>query len=158
VVTAGGSTITASADAVKPLVLKGFSASQSANILEIQNSAGTVLAYINSAGIIFASNGIYGGGGNLGSINSFNAPFGTTTSVSMAIRARASQTADMQQWQNSGGTVVAKVDASGNITAASIVKTGGTSTQFLKADGSVDSSTYATADTAIATTLMLGGM
>ncbi len=29
-----------------------------------------------------------------------------------------------------------------NLTAASIIRTGGTSSQFLKADGSVDSSTY----------------
>ena len=32
----------------------------------------------------------------------------------------------------------------GNITAASLIKSGGTSSQFLKADGSVDSSTYLT--------------
>lgn len=35
----------------------------------------------------------------------------------------------------------------GNITAASIIKSGGTSSQFLKADGSVDSSTYLTSYT-----------
>lgn len=38
----------------------------------------------------------------------------------------------------------ASVDASGNITGASIKKTGGTSAQFLKADGSVDGTTYIT--------------
>lgn len=37
--------------------------------------------------------------------------------------------------------------ASGNITGASIIKAGGTSSQFLKADGSVDSSAYVTAAT-----------
>jgi hypothetical protein len=35
----------------------------------------------------------------------------------------------------------------GNFEAGTIVKTGGTSSQFLKADGSVDSSTYVTTDT-----------
>lgn len=35
----------------------------------------------------------------------------------------------------------------GNITAASIIRSGGTSSQFLKADGSVDSSTYLTSYT-----------
>lgn len=34
------------------------------------------------------------------------------------------------------------LDAGGNITGASIIKSGGASTEFLKADGSVDSSTY----------------
>jgi hypothetical protein len=37
---------------------------------------------------------------------------------------------------------------SGNLTAASIIRNGGTSSQFLKADGSVDSNTYVTLDTA----------
>lgn len=36
----------------------------------------------------------------------------------------------------------------GNVTAASLIKTGGTSSQFLKADGSVDTSTYLTSVTA----------
>ena len=41
-------------------------------------------------------------------------------------------------------TSVMTLDAAGNLTARSFIKTGGTSSQFLKADGSVDSSTYAT--------------
>jgi hypothetical protein len=43
--------------------------------------------------------------------------------------------------QKQGATVISMTDA-GAITATSFVKTGGTSSQFLKADGSVDSSTY----------------
>ena len=42
------------------------------------------------------------------------------------------------------------VYASGNITAASFIKTNGTSSQFLKADGSVDSSRISVVDTNIA--------
>ena len=38
----------------------------------------------------------------------------------------------------------------GDVEAASFTKTGGTSSQFLKADGSVDSSTYITSDTGVA--------
>jgi len=37
-----------------------------------------------------------------------------TASVTLAARSVASQTADLQQWQNSASTVLAKVDASGN--------------------------------------------
>lgn len=37
-----------------------------------------------------------------------------------------------------------KFEVNGNIKATSFIKTGGTSSQFLKADGSVDSNTYAT--------------
>lgn len=39
-----------------------------------------------------------------------------------------------------------------NITAAKFVKSGGTSSQFLKADGSVDSNTYSTTDTKVTQT------
>ena len=42
-------------------------------------------------------------------------------------------------------TVNAGVTASGSVTAGSFVKTGGTSSQFLKADGSVDTNSYALA-------------
>lgn len=52
--TSGGSTITASGPAVKPLVLKA-AASQTANIQDWQNSSGTVLANISSTGRITAS-------------------------------------------------------------------------------------------------------
>lgn len=41
----------------------------------------------------------------------------------------------------------ADIDATGTITGTSIIKSGGTSSQFLKADGSVDSSTYLTSYT-----------
>jgi hypothetical protein len=39
------------------------------------------------------------------------------------------------------------LDVTGNVAATSFIKTGGTSAQFLKADGSVDSSTYSTNET-----------
>ena len=41
-------------------------------------------------------------------------------------------------------TATEKLQVNGNIKATSFIKSGGTSSQFLKADGSVDSSTYAT--------------
>ena len=48
---AGGSTITAASSSTKGVVIKG-AASQSANLLEVQNSSGTVLASISAAGEI----------------------------------------------------------------------------------------------------------
>jgi hypothetical protein len=50
-----------------------------------------------------------------------------------------------------------KIWADDIITSTSFVKDGGTSTQFLKADGSVDSSTYLTTGTAASTYLPLAG-
>jgi len=90
-------------------------------------------------------------------------PGNTATALGAAVtpfvvKGVASQAANLTEWQSSGATVLAKVDKDGNVTAIKFVTTGGTSTQFVKGDGSLDSSTYATTDTAIATSLMLGGM
>jgi hypothetical protein len=46
-----------------------------------------------------------------------------------------------------GETEIASLSGTGNLTATSLIKSGGTSSQFLKADGSVDSSTYLTSYT-----------
>ena len=45
------------------------------------------------------------------------------------------------------GSISQNLNTTGIITAATLVKSGGTSSQFLKADGSVDSSTYLTSYT-----------
>jgi hypothetical protein len=69
---------------------------------------------------------------------------GASTTKGLVIKGAASQSATLQEWQNTGGTVLSSIDSAGNHIAASFVRTGGTSSQFLKADGSVDSSTYIT--------------
>ena len=67
-----------------------------------------------------------------------------STNKTLLVRGAASQSVTLQEWQNSSGTALASISQAGNLTAASIIRTGGTSAQFLKADGSVDSSTYLT--------------
>lgn len=64
--------------------------------------------------------------------------------IGLAIKANSTTPGDIQQWQNSSGTALAKVDSSGNLTAAKHITTGGASTQFVKGDGTLDSSTYLT--------------
>jgi hypothetical protein len=77
-----------------------------------------------------------------------------TNYVALAVKPfNSGQTSDLQQWQNSTSGVLAKVDVSGNITAASHVTTGGTSSQFVKGDGTLDSSTYLTTSSAYSTYL-----
>lgn len=49
---------------------------------------------------------------------------GTATTIGAVIRGSASQSASLQEWQSSAGTVLAKVDASGNITAPTLTTTG----------------------------------
>jgi hypothetical protein len=69
---------------------------------------------------------------------------GVSTTKGLVIKGAASQSAALQEWQNTGGTVLSYIDSAGNHAATSFVKTSGTSSQFLKADGSVDSTTYIT--------------
>lgn len=142
----GNTVITNTSTSVVPLTINSV-ASQTADLQQWKNSAGS------NVGLISATGGAQFAGLNVQMTGSANVNIGTaiTTGVGLIIRGVASQTADLQQWQNTGGTVISKVDASGNLTAASFVKTSGTSSQFLKADGSVDSSTYLTTGTASST-------
>ena len=107
---------------------------------EWQNNAGTVLASVNIYGGVtgaylnvgdsnngVASNGSYalrfnGTLVNVGSASPSGAQLTVTnptaTNIGLIVKGAASQSANLQEWQNSAGTVLAKVDANGNITAA----------------------------------------
>ncbi|NDB61242.1 hypothetical protein EB001_22805, partial [bacterium] len=117
-----------------PIKIKGFS-SQTADLQQWQSSAGTVLASIGSGGwASFAGGGvnITGGSALLVNNNIYSvygaivagglpdpAPAQLTsliraaTTVGLIVRGTTSQTADLQQWQNSAGTVLAKVESNG---------------------------------------------
>jgi hypothetical protein len=134
--------------AITPIVVRG-AASQTANLQEWQNSAGTILPSIgpngtmnlksvSSANLVTFFNGTSGfGAGNISyngifNINAANMGFpytasGATLSVNatsatvvpITSRGFASQTGDLQQWQNSAGTVLASVASGGGILANS---------------------------------------
>jgi hypothetical protein len=62
---------------------------------------------------------------------------GSAATKGLVIKGAASQSGNLLEFQNSSSSVLATVDSSGNATAVSFVKTGGTSSQVLMADGSV---------------------
>jgi len=64
----------------------------------------------------------------------------------------ASATNNFRLYANGGGLYIR-----GNVQGASFIKAGGTSSQFLKADGSIDSNTYLTTSSAASTYLPLIG-
>ena len=99
----------------KGLIVKGV-ASQTANLQEWQNSAGTVLSYIDSAGNMNFSNT-----GSFAQSSTGRALFvvNGTTNVPIIAKGAASQTADLTQWQNSAGTVLTSILAAGTINFAS---------------------------------------
>jgi len=132
--------VTSPAAGTKCLVLK-MAATPTVNSFEVQDSTGAVKARIINNGA-FSSDAGYTNVNNSGSyLDSSTTTMSfiqrVTTAVGLIVKGAASQSADLTQWQSSAATVLAKVDATGNLTAASIIKTGGTATQTLMADGSV---------------------
>ena len=108
--TVGGHTIQNAADAGKALVIRG-TASQSANLFEIQNNTGTVFSGYEAFGRMFVRSGAAFGTASLsvGTVNAAHVP--------VIVRGVASQTANLQEWQNSAGTVLANMSSGGNMQA-----------------------------------------
>lgn len=110
---AGGSTITASAPAVRPLTVKG-AAGQTANLLEAQDSIGNVFARVTSNGVVRANVQFLAGPADTASVVgvSTSAP----TDKGLVVRGAAGQAGNLQEWQSNAGTVLAAVTADANLT------------------------------------------
>lgn len=135
----GTLTVTPTATNLIGQVIRGL-ASQSAAMQEWQDNGGGVRARIDNGGGLYAQAGIFAGtsppvylGARLSSVASAPAE------LALVLKAAASQTADIQQWQNSAGTVLARVDNIGNLTAASIGVTGQTVTTASPSSGAAGS-------------------
>ena len=93
------------------------------NLQEWQSSGGSVVARVTTAGNIAAP--IFGSLSagmsfiqTAGTNNAIQVQTNAAANVGLRIIGAASQTGDLQQWQNSGGTVTARVTASGAIGSA----------------------------------------
>jgi len=124
----GGAADTTSLVTIKPsssnkgLIIKG-EASQTANLQEWQNSSGTVLARVSSGGAIVTSAvGVFGAQSNTPNAQLYvlanNAALPT-----FVVRSISSQTGNLTEWQNSSGTVLAKVDVYGNYISGGLIIT-----------------------------------
>jgi hypothetical protein len=95
-----------------PIVARG-AASQTANLTEWWNSAGTILARISSAGAVVASGvGVFGAQSNTPNAQLFVLN-NTAANPGAVVKGAASQSANLQEWQNSAGTVLAVVQSNG---------------------------------------------
>ena len=101
------------------LVVRGV-ASQTVNLQEWQNSAGTVLGQIDSAGnlnflnrIAYLNQVYVGTGSYLGA--SMHNVAGGAGEIRLILKGTTSQTADLQQWQNSAGTVLSSINSNGSL-------------------------------------------
>jgi|694.fasta_scaffold40066_8 hypothetical protein len=128
------------------------------------NTFGNIQTGILTASALKITNGLYDGSNSLGSsgqilssngsatlwINASSANVGSATSIGINLDSTNASRYLTFVDATSGNNLV-KVDAdltynpsTNALTAGSFVKSGGTSSQFLKADGSVDSTTYST--------------
>jgi hypothetical protein len=92
------------------LTLRGV-ASQTANLQEWQNSAGSIVAMVDAfGGAAFGGNNAFGASLGIGVA-------GNPAQKAIVVRGAASQSANLQDWQNSSATILARVDALGQFTA-----------------------------------------
>jgi len=101
----------------KPLIVKGF-ASQTANLLEFQNSSGTAVTFFNASGGLTATEGVMstlhsGGKSTTGTLGYFNATTFNPAVIPVVVRGVASQTANLQEWQNSAGNALSSITSFG---------------------------------------------
>jgi hypothetical protein len=138
--TVGGHTIINDATGTIPLSIKGF-ASQTANHFEVLAGGGNTLFRVNSTGYGVTPLGFISGGTTMPT-NARNAMYtAATTSIGLVIQGAASQSANLQEWQNSAGTVMASVGpiGSASFSSGSVVLSGGGS---VTANGSGNFATF----------------
>jgi hypothetical protein len=99
-------------------------ASQTGNLQEWQDSSGTVLAFVNQAGTarfyMLDNLGLVSIGTSTTGSASLKIDTNITTRSGIIIKGVASQTANLTEWQNNSGTVLAKIDKDGIITVPAI--------------------------------------
>lgn len=94
-------------------------ASQTANMIETQDSAGNITSRVSASGSLLANGVVIAGSASTTIGAQLGAFVSSASTVGLAVKGAVSQTADLTQWQNSAGTVSAKVDASGAFTTTS---------------------------------------
>ena len=119
--TVGGHTIVSNS-AVIPLTLTAQSGGSS-NAFEVYDNSATRKFYLNQFGNFFAS-------GSANFLNGLVITAGGAGSVATIVKGVASQTADLQQWQNSASSIMVRVTSGGwvgmlNATAPTANLTGG---------------------------------
>jgi hypothetical protein len=95
------------------------SVSQTANLQTWQNSSGTVLASVNSAGDIQTSTAILAGTAGWLSATLSVRPLNQGI-IGQVIRGAASQSANLQEWQSSAGSVLTSIGNTGDLRAPAL--------------------------------------
>jgi len=149
-ITAPLATLTATSASVVPLTVTGASG-QTANFFEVKNNSGTILTRVSSTGSIRTA-AIGSNVDNLPYIatnydnNSVGVVIVAPAQKGLTVRGAASQTASLQEWQNSAGSILARVDSAGQIiSTVGIFAGGGLVSLSSNQSGGVATMTRATA-------------
>jgi hypothetical protein len=111
----GTQTVSTGADANKGLIVKANSGTQSGNLFEAQNSSGAASTILTSGySFLTLGNGAFGTTVGLARIT---AVIGTPTNIGVIVRGAASQTANLQQWQDSSGNIMVRIESNGRLTS-----------------------------------------
>jgi hypothetical protein len=151
--TVGGHTITNEAATVKSLILKG-AASQTANLQEWQNSAGSVVANVTAGGSIYSSGTLTCGVSAAFASTALSVGSGLATNIAARIQGISSQTADLLSLRSGTGAILGGCNANAQIYSGSttpITSTVGGATTAASGNG-----TTATITTTSATNLAVG--
>jgi hypothetical protein len=96
------------------IIVRGIG-SQTANLQEWQNSSAAVVVSISAGGALYTASSIRSG---ISAANAqIQAQAGSATTVGLVLRAAASQSANLQEWQNSAGSTLMFVSSSGYLQA-----------------------------------------
>ena len=112
------------------LVIRG-AASQTGDTIAVRDSSSNTIAGFSATGRLYSgvsgSGQTYLGGLNLGAVNTVATQLGViagaSTTVGAVIRGASSQSANLQEWQNSGGTAIARISSNGQISTPAILGT-----------------------------------
>lgn len=115
----GAQSLVSSGTAVVPLTVTG-AASQSADYLQVKTSGGSIAAKLTSSTQPRLNLGTTDLSSTLGVM------VHASGGVGQIIRGAASQTANLQEWQNSAGSILTRVGSAGNIDGAALQLSSGT--------------------------------
>lgn len=108
------SSLTLANSSHKGIVVRGAT-SQTGNLQEWQNSASTVLAVVDAAGSIASAAYLKIGSSTISTTTAISANILNASHKGITVRPAVSQTANLQEWQNSSGTAVSWVTADGRL-------------------------------------------
>lgn len=112
--------LTAQTTTTVPLTIKQI-ASQTSNLQEWRNSTNTLIANITSAGTLQLAGNLGIGTTTATATTSLNIVLPSSTQKGIVVKAAASATGNLQEWQDSSGEVLSSINSQGSfITSANI--------------------------------------